>query len=80
MGGSDNLCRLYGSPQVAGNDDINGIRCQPFGHLPCLFPTPLVQLTLRLALHDLAGVVHRLAMPHQQDGRLPCCVHRVSQW
>jgi hypothetical protein len=60
----NNLCRLDGTPKVAGNDGINRLRSQTPSHLAGLLSAPLVQTALRLSLHHLARIVDGLAVTY----------------
>jgi hypothetical protein len=61
---SDDFGSLDGTTQVAGNNGVNGLTGQTPGHLSSLFPTPLVETALRLALHNLAGIVNGLTVTY----------------
>ena len=69
----NDFSRLNGAMKVAGNYSVQRLRSQPLSYLPSLFPTPLIQFSRSLSLHDLAGIVDGLTMPHQKNSCLHCC-------
>ena len=70
----NNLGCLYGTVQVAGHDSIYRLCGQPDGHLPSLFQSTFIKLSLSLPLHDLTGIVDGLAMTNKKN----FCLHRCK--
>ena len=56
---------LDGSVQVAGHKSANGFCRQALGQRLGLFKALGIELTLRLSLHQLTGIVDRLAVAHE---------------
>ena len=65
MRGCQYLCRIHRPLQVAGYKSIYRDTCHTARKFTRLTQTFLVQCSLGLTLHDVSGIVHRLAVSYK---------------